>query len=451
MRQYSMSVATINAPEFINLQPSDISPLMSSCEIKVLYIGENHNRTMISKEVALDMAKTLRGCPIVGYYKDDKEDFRDHGEFITIDADGIKFQRETKPYGFVSPDAKVWFQEFEDTNAQGKTITREYLMTTGYLWTEQYEECKLAIEEGRPQSMEIDEASVQGQWTKNNNSNLEFFIINDATFSKLCILGEDIEPCFEGAEVAAPKVSTQFTKDENVFKRTLYSMMQELQTALEGGQQMENQNPTVQETSEVTPVTEYAETQVQDSNTDVPATDFAKNEEPEKKDAEKEKSDSNSSDSEKADDKETDNSEKKDDEEDKKKKNNEYALLQSQYTELQGKFATLEAQYAELVSYKQKQEDAEKDELIGKFYMLSDEDKKDVIENKTKYSLSEIESKLSVICFHKKVNFNLEDNTKNNEIVDKGIITYQMAPETETSSLPDWVKAVREVEKNNNN
>jgi hypothetical protein len=56
--------------------------------------------------------------------------------------------------------------------------------------------------------------------------------------------------------------------------------------------------------------------------------------------------------------------------------------------------------------------------------MLSDEDKKDVIENKTKYSLSEIESKLSVICFHKKVNFNLEDNTKNNEIVDKGIITY---------------------------
>jgi hypothetical protein len=56
--------------------------------------------------------------------------------------------------------------------------------------------------------MEIDEASVQGQWTKNNNSNLEFFIINDATFSKLCILGEDIEPCFEGAEVAAPKVST---------------------------------------------------------------------------------------------------------------------------------------------------------------------------------------------------------------------------------------------------
>ena len=33
------------------------------------------------------MAKTLRGAPIVGYYKPDKEDFSDHGEEITIDGD----------------------------------------------------------------------------------------------------------------------------------------------------------------------------------------------------------------------------------------------------------------------------------------------------------------------------------------------------------------------------
>ena len=37
------SIATINSPEFINLQPLDINPLMSSCEIKVLYLGENRN------------------------------------------------------------------------------------------------------------------------------------------------------------------------------------------------------------------------------------------------------------------------------------------------------------------------------------------------------------------------------------------------------------------------
>ena len=39
------SVATIDAPEFINLKPLDINPLISKCEIKVLYVGENRNKT----------------------------------------------------------------------------------------------------------------------------------------------------------------------------------------------------------------------------------------------------------------------------------------------------------------------------------------------------------------------------------------------------------------------
>ena len=134
------SVATINSPEFINLTPLDINPLMSSCEIKVLYVGENRNRSYITKEVASDMAKTLRGAPIVGYYKEEVEDFRDHGRQVIIDDEGIKFNCKTVPYGFVSPDAQVWFQEFEDTNAFGETTIREYLMTTGYLWNGQFEE-----------------------------------------------------------------------------------------------------------------------------------------------------------------------------------------------------------------------------------------------------------------------------------------------------------------------
>jgi hypothetical protein len=40
-------------------------------------------------------------------------------------------------------------------------------MTTGYLWTGQFEEAQLAINEGRPHSMEIDEKSLQGHWSTN--------------------------------------------------------------------------------------------------------------------------------------------------------------------------------------------------------------------------------------------------------------------------------------------
>ena len=43
------SIATINAPEFINLEPLDINPMMSKCEIKVFYLGKNRNGSFISK------------------------------------------------------------------------------------------------------------------------------------------------------------------------------------------------------------------------------------------------------------------------------------------------------------------------------------------------------------------------------------------------------------------
>lgn len=48
--------------------------------------------------------------------------------------------------------------------------------------------------------------------------------------------------------------------------------------------------------------------------------------------------------------------------------------------------------------------------MIESFYMLSDEDKKDVVENIDTYSIDDIEAKLSIICVRNKVSFNLEDD-----------------------------------------
>ena len=53
MEKTFQSIA-INSPQFINLQPSDISPLMSKCEIKVMYIGDNRNGSSMSKETVID-------------------------------------------------------------------------------------------------------------------------------------------------------------------------------------------------------------------------------------------------------------------------------------------------------------------------------------------------------------------------------------------------------------
>lgn len=440
------SVATIDSPQFLNLQPLDINPLMSKCEIKVLYVGANRNRTFITEEVATEIGKTLRGAPIVGYYRENKEDFTDHGEKVIIDDEGIKFQCQTVPYGFVAPDAKVWFQNFEDFDAMGNKVVHKYLMTTGYLWTEQFPESSLPVEEGRPQSMEFQKESVQGQWEYNYDKEMDFFIINDAIIQKICILGDDVEPCFEGASVTAPDVSTKFTLDDN-FRHTLYSMMQDLKSALNGGgQQMENIKDTVVEEVQTPEVeTEYTQeeekvtTEVDNTleDTSAPA-DYVKKEEEDEKEQK-----ADSEDKEEADDSEEDTgSEDKEEDDDKDKKAaKKYELLEAELQELKDSYSALQNQYEELVKFKTEIDNQNKDALIAEFYMLSDEDKADVISNKEKYTLDEIKSKLSVICFDKKISFNTTEEKQ------EDIVSYTINTSEEDDSLPEWVKAVKEQEK----
>ena len=225
------SVATIDGPEFIDIKP--FNPLISECQIKVLYLGKNRNGSYIDKNTAIQMANSLPGTPIVGVWRKDIEDFGDHGHVITIEDGEVKFACKTVPYGFVAPDAKVWFQKFIDTDEFGNDTEREYMVTTGYLWTGQYEEAMKAIKEGQPQSMELDDKTLDGHWANDSESGMDFFIINDAMFSKLCILGDDVEPCFEGASITSP----DFAADTE-FTHTLYSMIRELQDAIgnrEGG------------------------------------------------------------------------------------------------------------------------------------------------------------------------------------------------------------------------
>ena len=445
------SVATIDSPEFLNLQPLDINPLMSKCEIKVLYVGANRNHTFITEEVAAELGKTLRGAPIVGYYRDTKEDFTDHGEKVIIDDEGIKFECQTVPYGFVAPDAKVWFQNFEDSDGMGNTVVHKYLMTTGYLWTSQFPESSLPVNEGRPQSMELQKESVQGHWETNYDNGMDFFIINDAIIQKICILGDDVEPCFEGASVTAPDVSTKFTLDDN-FRHTLYSMMQDLKNALNGGgQQMENlENTVVVENENTDPETEFTQTEevidttseVNDNleDTSAPA-DYVK------KDDEEDGEDSADEVEEDANDSENDpDDDKGDDDDDDKKNAKKYELLEEELNDLKESYSTLQNQYQELVNFKREIDNQKKDALIAQFYMLSDEDKADVISNKEKYTLDEIKAKLSVICFDKKISFALDKEA--DEKKEEDIMTYNLG-DNENNSLPDWVKAVKEQEKLN--
>ena len=432
------SVATIDSPEFINLAPDAINPGISKCEIKVMYLGKNRNGSFIDKNTAIQMANSLPATPIVAAYNENKEDFGDHGEVLHIEDGEIKFSCKTVPYGFVAPDAEVWFQKFDDTNEFGETTTREYLMTTGYLWTGQYPELDKCINEGQGQSMEIDD--VDGHWTKDSND-IEFFIINDAIFTKLCILGDDVEPCFEGASVTSPEVSEHFSYNKE-FSHTLFAMMNELKSALTKGGSMPKESVEVEPTATVeeeAPVVEEFPEDVE-TNEDVESSEDSA-EETFAEEGKKKEDDSDDSDD------ESDDSDDSDDDEYKKKPGKECELenqvseLSEQLKELTDKFTALEAEAEELRKFKAERIDADKDAMIAKYHMLSDEDKAEIIANKDKFTLGEIESKLALLYVQKNVNFDEEE-----EIDSTPLTTFSLDDETIAEDADPIISALREAQ-----
>ena len=148
--------------EVINLRP--LNPLISKCQIKVCYVGEepNRNGSIITKEVARKMADSLPGSPIVGFYNETSEDFEGHNRIIDISHGKMEFKDTTRPYGFVDLGARAWFQKFDDDG-----VEHEYLMTEGYLWTGQYPEAKRILDRGNNQSMELE--NVDGYWAEDEN------------------------------------------------------------------------------------------------------------------------------------------------------------------------------------------------------------------------------------------------------------------------------------------
>lgn len=504
------SIQLPNPIEFINI--NSINPLISKCQIKVCYVGEqpNRNGSIITREVAEQIAQSLPGSPIVGYYNENAKDFEEHNRAIRISEskDSFELVETTIPYGFVDVGAKVWFQKFLDDNE----FEREYVVTEGYLWTGQYPECQRVIENGNNQSMEFDK-NLSGSWTKPDNKGQSFFIVNEAIISKLCILGEDFEPCFEGANITKPTI--QFSLGES-FNQQLFSMMTELKELLsKGGAKVYNrytvevgdalyealdnhveasyanygiesvcedngqvfavlsadnqyyrldlsENDGAYTFGELSEISEYTP----DADPQFAAEAIEAYKKKKEEDKESSKDEKKSSDDDEADSKESEGSaeekseksEEDEDEDEKKKKKkfsleeipeyvelqNQFSLLQNQINEITAERDSLVKEVSSLKEFKAKIDRQEKQAMIEKFYMLTEEDKADVINNIDTYSIDDIEAKLSVICVRNKISFNLEDDADK-----KGSTTFNLDGGNDDST-PAWVKAVMEVAKSMN-
>ena len=401
------------------LEVTPLNPLISKCQIKVCYVGDepNRNGSVITKAVAKEMAKSLGGSPIVGFFNETKGDFEAHNQIIDVSNGEWKFKDTTQPYGFVPLDAKVWFQKFSDDG-----VEHEYLMTEGYLWTGQYPETERILSKGNNQSMELYEPTLKGFWSESDNGEYSFFIINEAIISKLCILGEDVEPCFEGAQIT--RVQFSFEPD---FQKKIISMMEQVKEINEKGG-----TDSVEEVK-----TPEMEEEVLDNEEEKPEEEAPA--EPEVEETPEEEAEEAPAEAEEE--KQEDEQPEEESEDESVKYNlddiQEYIELKSNYDELETKFNEMKAKYDELVEFKLAADRKEKQAMIDSFYMLTEEDKKDVIANIDNYSIDDIEAKLSVICVRNKVSFDLEKEKEETPT------TFNLDNDgIEDDVTPAWIKAL---------
>jgi hypothetical protein len=453
-----------------NVEISEVEPmndLFSKCFIKILYPGLNRNNVFIDKEVANQMAETLYNIPIIGEYLETIEDFKDHGGRIEITSDDIKFIQTTKPYGFVPEGTEIGWQNVIEADG----TTNEYLTCVGYLWTGRYPEVIGVISEGRPQSMELDEESMEGYWERKDGK--DFFHLTKAKVSALCILGKDVPPAFESANIGSYYVSNPiaFSKQLGKLIRNLEESLSENDKKVvnfsakdnkeqkndEGGSNMLQFNLNLDEDNIKHKIYDKLNPSIEDSRewkysivqVDINSTKFMYVEELTDKTFIQEY---------------TINEDVlefvgepqeievviKDDSKIEELQNN-YTQLQTEYEELKNsttndmndseileKITVLENENQELKDFKAKAETTEKQNIITKFSaVLSAEDIIPFQEKIADYAVTDLEKELALFAFNK-IDFNKKSNGTEDLVPDGSDVN---------DDLPGWIKIVKKHQK----
>lgn len=154
---------------------------ISKARCRIFYKYGNRNGTYITDEFANQMKSSLPYTPIKGIYEDFEGDYTDHGK---ANSDG-------RIYGIVPENPNASWETHIDSDG----VEREYLCSDVLIFTALYDEAEEIV--GKPQSMEIYEPSMKGSWQFIDGR--RYFVFTEGCFLGLQVLGDEVEPCFEGA------------------------------------------------------------------------------------------------------------------------------------------------------------------------------------------------------------------------------------------------------------
>lgn len=157
------------------------SDTISKGRCRIFYKYANRNGTYITDEFAEKLLSTIPYTPVKGIYDNFEEDYTDHGNKRNLG----------RIYGIVPENPNLQWEKHLDEDG----IEREYACVDVLIFTALYEEAGDIL--GKAQSMEIYEPSIKGSWKIINGRRM--FEYTEGSFLGLQVLGEGVEPCFEGA------------------------------------------------------------------------------------------------------------------------------------------------------------------------------------------------------------------------------------------------------------
>lgn len=172
---------TLDVSLFGNVE--EITNTLSKCRVRIFYKGMNRNRTFISDEFADQLISSLPYTPIKGIFNKEEVDFEGHGEQNS----------EGKIYGVVMAEPNFSWEDHRDDDG----IVRSYACADVLLFTGLYSEAKMIL--GESQSMEIYKNSLQGEWRISEEDGEPYYHFKKGCLVGLQVLGQEVEPCFEGS------------------------------------------------------------------------------------------------------------------------------------------------------------------------------------------------------------------------------------------------------------
>lgn len=195
MSREIVSITTIENKFTIqeNIEMADNSPeLMDYGYIDIAYTGLNRNNFIISEEAFENSLKTIHGIPVVVNYDIESNTIGEHDELVILNKENKieNIINLTQGIGFVPPNPKLEWVEFKEENGEIK----KYLRTEVFIWKRMMGYDYIKAKEFTNQSMEIH--IVTGKKDKD-----KAFEITEFEWEALCLLEDDIEPCYENAKL----------------------------------------------------------------------------------------------------------------------------------------------------------------------------------------------------------------------------------------------------------